>query len=582
MKSLVFDIETDGLQSTKIYCMSVLNTETEEQFNFPPSKIEEGIQLLESADKLIGHNIIGFDIPEIKRLHGVNLMSKKIIDTLVLSRLFNPIRASHGLKAWGDTLNFPKMEFDNYTRYSDDMMKYCAQDVLLNYKVYQALKSESKGFTSESVNLETETYKITCNQRDFGFFMNQEAAQDLLTYFKEELMKAEEEVHKTFKPKVIERPLKAQHTEQGVLKKLGIDREGKQARLTSEEYDAMTKGANVVTRITEEPFNLGSRQQIGQYLQEFGWEPQEFTPTGQPKIDETILSKVKDIPEAAIIARYLMLQKRIAQVQSWLSFLRRDRVHGSVISNGTITGRMSHRDPNLAQVPSISSPYGKECRAVWSVPRGYKLVGVDASGLELRMLAHYLKDKEFIDDILNGDIHTANQRRAGLQSRNQAKTFIYAFLYGAGDAKIGSIIGGGKREGKRVKQSFLNNFPTLKSLRDRITREAEQNEFIKGLDGRKIFIRSSHAALNSLLQGAGAIVMKRGLIILNDALQDSDVDAHVVANVHDEWQLETWHEDVDRLGDMAVNAIRQAGDYYKLNCPLDAEYKVGENWSETH
>jgi DNA polymerase I-like protein with 3'-5' exonuclease and polymerase domains len=344
----------------------------------------------------------------------------------------------------------------------------------------------------------------------------------------------------------------------------------------------MTKGANVVTRITEEPFNLGSRQQIGQYLQEFGWEPQEFTPTGQPKIDETILSKVKDIPEAAIIARYLMLQKRIAQVQSWLSFLRRDRVHGSVISNGTITGRMSHRDPNLAQVPSISSPYGKECRAVWSVPRGYKLVGVDASGLELRMLAHYLKDKEFIDDILNGDIHTANQRRAGLQSRNQAKTFIYAFLYGAGDAKIGSIIGGGKREGKRVKQSFLNNFPTLKSLRDRITREAEQNEFIKGLDGRKIFIRSSHAALNSLLQGAGAIVMKRGLIILNDALQDSDVDAHVVANVHDEWQLETWHEDVDRLGDMAVNAIRQAGHYYKLNCPLDAEYKVGENWSETH
>ena len=582
MKSLVFDIETDGLQSTKIYCMSVLNTETEEQFNFPPSKIEEGIQLLESADKLIGHNIIGFDIPEIKRLHGVNLMSKKIIDTLVLSRLFNPIRASHGLKAWGDTLNFPKMEFNNYTRYSDDMMKYCAQDVLLNYKVYQALKSESKGFTSESVNLETETYKITCNQRDFGFFLNQEAAQDLLTYFKEELMKAEEEVHKTFKPKVIERPLKAQHTEQGVLKKLGIDREGKQARLTSEEYDAMTKGANVVTRITEEPFNLGSRQQIGQYLQEFGWEPQEFTPTGQPKIDETILSKVKDIPEAAIIARYLMLQKRIAQVQSWLSFLRRDRVHGSVISNGTITGRMSHRDPNLAQVPSISSPYGKECRAVWSVPRGYKLVGVDASGLELRMLAHYLKDKEFIDDILNGDIHTANQRRAGLQSRNQAKTFIYAFLYGAGDAKIGSIIGGGKREGKRVKQSFLNNFPTLKSLRDRITREAEQNEFIKGLDGRKIFIRSSHAALNSLLQGAGAIVMKRGLIILNDALQDSDVDAHVVANVHDEWQLETWHEDVDRLGDMAVNAIRQAGHYYKLNCPLDAEYKVGENWSETH
>ena len=582
MKSLVFDIETDGLQPTKIYCMSALDVDTKEQLNFPQSKIEEGVQLLESSDKLIGHNIIGFDIPAIKRLYGVDLMSKKIIDTLVLSRLFNPIRASHGLKAWGNTLQFPKIEFNDYSRYSDEMMKYCSQDVFVNYKVYEALKTESKGFTSESVNLEIETYKIITKQKDFGFTLNGRAGQELLAHFKIELAKAEEEVHRTFKPKVIERSLKAQHTKGGILSKLGVDREGNNARLTKEEYTILSKGANNVVRITEEPFNLGSRQQIGEYLQEFGWKPKHFTPTGQPKIDETVLSKVKDIPEAAIIARYLMLQKRIAQVKSWLSFLRRDRVHGSVISNGTITGRMAHRDPNLAQVPSVTSPYGKECRACWTVPRGYKLVGVDASGLELRMLAHYLNDKEFINEILNGDIHTANQARAGLESRTQAKTFIYAFLYGAGDAKIGSVVGGNKRTGRRIKQSFLDNFPTLKSLRHRITREAEENEYIKALDGRKIFIRSSHAALNSLLQGAGAIVMKRGLIILDEMLQENVVDAHVVANVHDEWQIETWHEDVDRLGQMAVNAIRQAGDYYKLNCPLDAEYKVGENWSETH
>ena len=582
MKSLVFDIETDSLQPTKIYCMSVLNVDTKEQLNFPQNKIEEGVQLLESSDKLIGHNIIGFDIPAIQRLYGVDLMSKKIIDTLVLSRLFNPIRASHGLKAWGNTLQFPKIEFNDYSRYSDDMMKYCAQDVFVNYKVYQALKTESKGFTSESVNLETETYKITTKQKDFGFALNRKAVQKLLAYFKIELVKAEGEVHRTFKPKVIKRPLKAQHTKQGILSKLGVDQEGNNARLTAEEYTLLSRGASDVVRITEEPFNLGSRQQIGEYLQEFGWIPEHFTPTGQPKIDETVLSRVKDIPEAVIIARYLMLQKRIAQVKSWLSFLRRDRVHGSVISNGTITGRMAHRDPNLAQVPSVTSPYGKECRACWTVSRGYKLVGVDASGLELRMLAHYLNDKEFINEILNGDIHTANQARAGLESRTQAKTFIYAFLYGAGDAKIGRVVGGNRQTGRRIKQSFLNNFPTLKSLRHRIKREAEQYEYIKALDGRKIFIRSSHAALNSLLQGAGAIVMKRGLIILNEMLQENIVDAHVVANVHDEWQIETWHEDVDRLGEMAVSAIRQAGDYYKLNCPLDAKYKVGENWSETH
>jgi DNA polymerase I-like protein with 3'-5' exonuclease and polymerase domains len=198
------------------------------------------------------------------------------------------------------------------------------------------------------------------------------------------------------------------------------------------------------------------------------------------------------------------------------------------------------------------------------------------------MLAHYLDDKEFINDILNGDIHTANQARAGLQSRSQAKTFIYAFLYGAGDAKIGSVVGGNKQEGKRVKQSFLNNFPSLKSLRNRITREAEHKGFIKALDGRKIFIRSSHAALNSLLQGAGAIIMKRALIILDDKIASSKIDATIVANVHDEWQIETWQDDADKLGSLAVDSIIEAGLYYDLKCPMDAQYKIGDNWSDTH
>tara|TARA_R110002020_G_scaffold198231_2_gene399473 strand:- start:7346 stop:9094 length:1749 start_codon:yes stop_codon:yes gene_type:complete len=582
MKSLVFDIETDGLQPTKIYCMSVLDVDSKEQLNFKPNRIEEGVDLLESADKLIGHNIIGFDIPVIKKLLGVELSDKQLVDTLVLSRLFNPIREGHGLAAWGFKLQFPKIDFDDYSKFSEEMMTYCAQDVLLNYKVYEALKRESKGFTSESVNLEMETYKIICNQKEHGFLLDERLAGDLLIRFSDELLKTEDEVHKTFQPKTIERHISVQRTDRGIIKKLGRDDQGKQTRLTDQEYAYFIEGGSKIVRSSIEEFNLGSRKQIGEYLQEFGWEPKHFTPTGQPRVDEKVLGTIKDIPEAALIAKYLMLQKRIAQVQSWITHANNKRVHGAVIPNGTITGRMTHKDPNLAQVPSITAPYGKECRSCWTVPRGYKLVGIDASGLELRMLAHYLNDEEFINDILNGDIHTANQTRAGLESRSQAKTFIYAFLYGAGDAKIGSVVGGNKATGKRVKQSFLNNFPTLKSLRHRITREADEKGFIKALDGRKIFIRSSHAALNSLLQGAGAIVMKRALIILNDALKSNTVDAHCVANVHDEWQVETWNEDVDKLGTMAVNAIREAGAYYKLNCPLDAEYKVGENWSETH
>jgi len=581
--NLVFDIETDGLDASKIFCISALDVDTQEQKNFDINNISNGIAYLMQAEKLIGHNIIGFDIPVIKNLYRVDLSDKKIIDTLVLSRLFNPVRASHSLESWGYKLGFPKIDFNNYEKYSQEMMDYCAQDVKLNCKVYEELKHESKGFTSESVNLERDTYKIITTQRDHGFLLDIELANSLLNKFEKEIKLTEQEVHKTFKPRIDKRVIYPQHTKDGVLRKMGLDTKGKQTRLTADEYDIFNKGqSTTVVRESEEPFKLGSRQQIGEYLQQFGWKPKEFTPTGQPKVDEKILNKVKDIPEAALIAKYLMLQKRIAQVSSWLTFIKDSRVHGFVITNGTITGRMSHRDPNMAQVPSLSSPYGKECRSCWTVPKDYKLVGIDASGLELRMLAHYLNDKEFTNDIINGDIHTANQKRAGLKSRNQAKTFIYAFLYGAGDAKIGSVIGGNKAEGKRVKQSFLANFASLKSFRNRITREAEQNGFIKGLDGRKIFIRSSHAALNSLLQGAGAIVMKRALVILDELIRKNNLNATCVANVHDEWQVEVLEEEAEQLGQLGVDAIRSAGVYYNLNCPLDGEYKIGGNWSETH
>jgi DNA polymerase I-like protein with 3'-5' exonuclease and polymerase domains len=594
--NLVFDIETDGLDPHKIFCISTIDVDTQEQKNFDVSNVCNGLAYLMQADKLIGHNIIGFDIPAIKKLYRVDLSDKKIVDTLVLSRLFNPVRASHSLEAWGYKLGFQKIDFDKYDKYSEEMMEYCANDVQLNLKVYEALKRESKGFTSESVNLERDTYKVITKQREHGFMLDVTLAMQLLEEFEKEIKLTEKEVHKTFKPRIDRRVIYPQHTKDGVLRKMGLDTKGKQTRLTDDEYDIFDKGqSDTVVRESEEPFKLGSRQQIGEYLQQFGWKPKEFTPTGQPKVDEKILNKVKDIPEATLIAKYLMLQKRIAQVSSWLTFLPENliansegcaelaaRVHGSVITNGTITGRMSHRDPNMAQIPSLASPYGKECRSCWTVADKFKLVGIDASGLELRMLAHYLNDEEFTDDIINGDIHTANQKRAGLKSRNQAKTFIYAFLYGAGDAKIGSVIGGNKAEGKRVKQSFLANFGTLKTFRNRITREAEQNGFIKGLDGRKIFIRSAHAALNSLLQGAGAIVMKRALVIFDELIKENNLLANCVANVHDEWQVEVLEEEAEQLGQLGVDAIRAAGVYYNLNCPLDGEYKIGGNWSETH
>ena len=581
MKSLVFDIETDGLDAQKIWCISALDVDTEEQHSFGPSELSEGFDLLLKADKLIGHNIIGFDIPVINKLTGLNLMDKELVDTLVLSRLFNPVReGNHGLERWGYALGSPKIEFDKYDRFSLEMLKYCEQDVYLNYQVYKALKKESKGFSRQSVVLEHETTKILSKQRDHGFLFDVEQATKLLSVLNSRLSEIVSKINECFKPKEEVRKIFRRYSPKKRLLKTGVDNFGKNTRVTDEEY-AILKTEPLVKRVYVKDFNPASRQQIGEYLQDFGWEPLEHTPTGQPKIDEKILSQIKGIPEALVISEFLMLQKRISQVKSWFKELDEDsfRVHGFVNHNGTITGRMSHRNPNMAQVPSSSSSYGSDCRACWTVPKGYKLVGIDASGLELRMLAHYMDDKEYTNEILNGDIHTTNQQLAGLESRNQAKTFIYALLYGAGDGKLGAVAGGSKRTGKNLRKSFIDNLPSFKHLKDRVA-GASAKGYLKALDGRKLYIRSEHAALNTLLQGAGAIVMKQALVILNDKIKD--LDAHFVANVHDEWQIEVREDQADEVGRLGVEAIIEAGKVLELKCPLDGEYKTGDNWSETH
>jgi DNA polymerase I-like protein with 3'-5' exonuclease and polymerase domains len=283
-----------------------------------------------------------------------------------------------------------------------------------------------------------------------------------------------------------------------------------------------------------------------------------------------------------------MLNKRISQIESWMEAVGKDgRVHGKVITNGAVTGRMTHSSPNMAQIPNAGSIYGPECRECWTVEEGNVLVGCDASGLELRMLAHYMKDNDYVRTVTEGssklgtDVHTVNQRAAGLATRDNAKTFIYAFLYGAGDAKIGSIVGGTAKVGKELKSKFLRQTPSLAKLIERVGKQAAKG-WVPGLDGRRIWVRSEHAALNSLLQGAGAIVMKKALVIFDNKRRANNWPVKYVANVHDEFQMECPKEIADIVGAAARMSIIEAGEHYKLRCPLDGEYKIGANWRQTH
>jgi len=574
---LVYDIETDDLKATKIHCLVAQDIDSGTIYKYPPDKLQEGYELLSKADKLIGHNIIGFDIPMVEKFGDVKLSHKPVVDTLVMSRLFNPVReGGHSLEKWGFRLGFNKIDFDDYKNYSKEMLTYCTRDVQLNTVLFHHLRQEGTGFNKECVALEQEVARVIKEQEVNGFKFDIEKAELLLAELRQKMHEAEDEVHKVFKPKMIDiREVKPKLKKDGTLSKQG---------LTEEEFNERLPTNNIkpFMRRKLQDFNLGSRKQIGEYLIEFGWKPKKFTPTGQPIVDETTLSNIKNIPQAKLIADYLLYQKRIAQIDSWIEAVENDgRVHGFVIPNGTITGRMSHRSPNLAQVPSLASEYGKECRSCWTVEDNYNLLGVDASSLELRMLAHYMQDEEFINEIINGDIHTANQKSAGLESRDQAKTFIYALIYGAGDSKLGSVVGGSQADGKRLREQFFNNKPSFKSLRDKVQR-ASGKHWLKGIDGRKLLIRTQHAALNTLLQGGGAIVMKRGLVMLDALISLNSLDARFVGNIHDEWQIEVREDLSDFVGELAVNCIIKAGEHYNLRCPMDGEYKVGRNWSETH
>jgi DNA polymerase I-like protein with 3'-5' exonuclease and polymerase domains len=568
---IVLDIETN-LAHDKIHLVVTKDIDTGEVRTWKAaSNLPE---FLKDASLIVMHNGISFDAPVLNRLWKTKIRSSQVYDTLIVSRLLDPSRENgHSLEAWGQTLGFHKIDYaavwqwmmDRKEAYAgecfdspiDSLLEhYCIRDVEVTAKLFVRLSSDvvEKQFSQESVELEHRVAQIISEQERNGFKLDQIYATCLLTDIKSKVAGIYEQMQQRWPPVTVER---------------FSDKTGKRLK------------DSVVT------FNPGSRQQIGERLKELGWKPKEFTETGQPKVDETILANIK-IPEAQVIAEYLMLQKRISQIESWMEAVGKDgRVHGKVITNGAVTGRMTHSSPNMAQIPNAGSIYGPECRECWTVEDGNVLVGCDASGLELRMLAHYMKDEGYVRTVCEGsskdgtDVHTVNQRAAGLASRDNAKTFIYAFLYGAGDAKIGSIVGGSARDGTKLKAKFLAQTPALAKLLERVGRQAAKG-WVPGLDGRRIWVRSEHAALNSLLQGAGAIVMKKALVIFDDKRKANKWPVKYVANVHDEAQLECPKDIAEEVGKAFRQSIIEAGEFYKLRCPLDGEYKIGRNWRETH
>tara|TARA_R100001369_G_scaffold73196_1_gene101732 strand:+ start:2011 stop:3642 length:1632 start_codon:yes stop_codon:yes gene_type:complete len=543
MRAIV-DIETDSLDAKRIHCIVSKDYDTGEVKTWILEECKKFVEWSNKVDQFIMHNGVSFDAPFLNKLLGCNIKVSQVRDTLLESQLFNPVReGGHSLAAWGNRFGYKKGDFNDFDSYSEEMLEYCIRDAELTWKVAHHLEKEGKNFSNKSIRLEHSIRAILDQQQKNGFAFKVRDASILLAKLEEEERELEERTQEIFPP--IELKLK--------------------------------------TKTKYIPFNIASRKQIAERLKEKGWNPTLLTEKGNIIVNEKTLNTC-ELPEAKMFSRFFLLQKRTGLLKAWLKACDSDdRVRGRVLTLKTITGRMAHHSPNMAQVPAVYSPYGKECRDLWTISNTetHSLVGTDASSLELRCLAHMMGDAEYIQEILTGDIHTANMKLIGLDNRDQAKTFIFAFLYGAGPAKIGSIVGADASEGIELIDRFLTRLPALKGLRDRKQKEAA-NGWIRGLDGRYLKIRHPHAVLNTCIQGAGAVVCKQWLIYIIKKINQFDIDAKLVASIHDEYQFEVNNKDVTSFCNITKEAIKETTRTLSMKCELDCDYKVGKTWAITH
>lgn len=625
---LIFDIEGNGFlpSVTKVHCLVVTDSRTREVWRFRDTseryptdgRLADGFAMLDRADQIGGHNVLDYDLPVLKKVCGWEpKASVQVLDSLVYSRLLFPdlkdrdfrmgdktggkwipvhLYGRHSLEAWGHRIGEHKGDFKGpWDVWTPEMEDYCVQDTLTNLAVFKFLltKAAAERLPPAALEIEHAVARIVSRQVQRGFAFDTQAAAKLYA----ELVEKRDALTKTLQRKFFP-PF---YTSEG---EFVPKRDNKRAG-----YVACASLSKV--KLTE--FNPGSRSHIADRLSTlYGWRLKERTPDGRPKVDETVLNALP-YPPVPLLIEYLTVEKRIGQLaegrEAWLKAERGGFIHGAVNTNAAVTGRMTHARPNVSQVPAVYSPYGKECRALFHARPGYVLVGCDAEGLELRGLAHYMARYDggaYANTVVSGkkedktDVHSVTQRALEFNSRDSAKTWIYAFLYGAGDFKLGTIVladmgADAARKyrtkaaisalGRRTRELIAKNLPALSRLVKAVKSAANKNGYLVGLDGRRLHVRSEHAALNTLLQSAGAICMKQALIIADARLRYSysyGKEYEFVANIHDEWQVEALPEIAEDVGKTLAGAIRAAGDHFGLRCPLAGDYRIGANWSLTH
>jgi len=646
-EKLVVDIEANGFQNTvtEVWCISVFNIKTKEKETFTNHDknhrpLRDGLELLANASQIIGHNWIAYDQVVLEKLYNFETKAT-LVDTFLMSQLldFNRklgrVTGRHGLEFWGEHFGVQKPKQEQWLKYEPAMLNRCEQDVLINVHTYVQLMKELKAskIPKDVVRREFAIAKISAEQVRNGWLIDERLAQRHVTFLKQETLRLKDKIEPLMPP-IIKCPdvwvtnkecnemlgTEGVNYEEGLkegkrLRKPVIPRYTKAGKLHASQANWLREGNyfskfgknkvwGAYCRVDIIPAKLTQHAEVKKLLFKNGWKPTEWNTKRDvegnyiktsAKLTEDSYESIKgDLGQD--IALHATYQHRLNTLQNqkndekgWLGVRREDgRLECVPFTLGTATGRMSHR--NLVNVPGAGATFGKEMREVFIAPRGKVLVGCDLASAQLRLLAAAMGDESYSETVTTGkeadgtDVHTVNQKAAGLKSRSQAKTFIYGFLFGAGDAKIGSITGGKAKDGKALKAKFLKTFPALSKLQNKLRLDFERSgkRHITAQDGRKIQVGSEHKLLNYLLQGNEAILAKEWAIITDKLIKKNNIDCKLLAIVHDEQNFECSKEDAPKLASILEKAATMAGEKLGFKCRMDGTSKIGGNWYEIH
>jgi DNA polymerase-1 len=598
------DIEGDPIPSTRVWCACAWNIRTREEVRFRDyENLRKWIADRKAEGcKFVAHNGIGYDFYTLNLLVGTKLTISDICDTMLMSMVYSPsLDGGHGLAAWGKRIGHAKTEWDDFSKWSQEQEDYCMNDAILCGKVFIALVNRMRqlGFTEDGLDIEHRSWHLIQKQKRNGFAFNIKEAHILYNKIREKENEIRDRIHEFWPPELrhvatFKKPFKkdgnpsanyTRHQQQYVEVRVRED---------DGEYDAYDYVY----------FSIGSPQQRVEKLLELGWEPREFTkggspqPTSKGKLSPSLAEFVEKSgnEQVKLIANWIEYNARANMINTWIEAYNDDTgcIHGSLWLANTL--RYRHSEPNSANIPAVRLDkedrvrYGEdgvftyEARNLWTVRSDDRmLVGVDAKGIQLRVLAHYLNNPEFTEAVLGGDPHSYNQKIGSFATRSIAKTFIYSYLLGAGDAKVGQIIGGSTKDGREVKQLFTNNFPGLKNLLDALERQVDRTGRIVLCDGTPIIVSSPHTRLGYLLQGDESRIMKKAAILADIENRRRALDVLKVGDIHDEWQNDVYKDHTDEFAyEVCPLAFRSSGEHFRYRLPIDCDAKVGLTWASTH